>query len=250
MRKARGIWFLGAAAAAPVAALAAPAQAPSSVIEEVRIVGQRAEARQLSGSAHAIDAAELRKFSQTDINRVLRAVPGLYMREEEGYGLRPNIGIRGSGAERSSKISLMEDGVLIAPAPYADPAAYYFPTAGRMSAIEVLKGPETMRYGPFTVGGAMNMVSTPIPRQAGGRVLAEVGGNGEQRVMGNYGAGAEQYGWLLETVQHQADGFHDIDRSGKDTGFEIEDYVAKARLNSAEGARFHQQLDVKLQYSE
>jgi Fe(3+) dicitrate transport protein len=96
----------------------------------------------------------------------------------------------------------------------------------------------------------MNMVSTPIPRQAGGRVLAEVGGNGEQRVMGNYGAGAEQYGWLLETVQHQADGFHDIDRSGKDTGFEIEDYVAKARLNSAEGARFHQQLDVKLQYSE
>ncbi|MBK6280548.1 MAG: TonB-dependent receptor [Gammaproteobacteria bacterium] len=250
MRKARGIWFLGAAAAAPAAALAAAAQAPSSVIEEVRIVGQRAEARHLTGSAFAINAEELKKFSQTDINRVLRAVPGVYMREEEGYGLRPNIGIRGSGAERSSKISLMEDGVLIAPAPYADPAAYYFPTAGRMSAIEVLKGPETMRYGPFTVGGAMNMVSTPIPRQAGGRVLAEVGGNGEQRVMGNYGAGAEQYGWLLETVQHQADGFHDIDRSGKDTGFEIEDYVAKARLNSAEGARFHQQLDVKLQYSE
>lgn len=250
MRKVRGIWILGAAAAAPVAAAVAATQAPSPVIEEVRIVGQRAEARQLTGSAFAINAEELKKFSQTDINRVLRAVPGVYLREEEGYGLRPNIGIRGSGAERSSKISLMEDGVLIAPAPYADPAAYYFPTAGRMSAIEVLKGPETMRYGPFTVGGAMNMVSTPIPRAAGGHVLGEFGGNGEQRVMGNYGASAEQYGWLLETVQHQADGFHDIDRSGKDTGFEIEDYVAKARLNSAEGARFHQQLDVKLQYSD
>ena len=89
----------------------------------------------------------------------------------------------------------------------------------------------------------------------GGLALAmglqkEFGGNGEQRVMGNYGAAAEQYGFLLETVQHQAEGFHDIDRSGSDTGFEIEDYVAKARLNSAEGARFHQQLDVKLQYSD
>ena len=250
MRKVRGMWILGAAAAAPVAVVAAAADAPPSVIDEVRIVGQRAEARELTGSAYAIDTEELKKFSQTDINRVLRAVPGVYLREEEGYGLRPNIGIRGSGAERSSKISLMEDGVLIAPAPYADPAAYYFPTAGRMSAVEVLKGPETLRYGPFTVGGAMNMVSTPIPREAGGRVLGEIGGNGEQRVMGNYGAGAEQYGWVLETVQHQADGFHDIDRSGSDTGFEIEDYVAKGRLNSAEGARFHQQLDVKLQYSE
>ena len=141
MRKVRGIWILGTAAAASVAMIAA-AGAPSSVIEEVRIVGQRAEAHRLTGSAHAINAEELRKFSQTDINRVLRAVPGVYLREEEGYGLRPNIGIRGSGAERSSKISLMEDGVLVAPAPYADPAAYYFPTAGRMSAIEVLQGPE------------------------------------------------------------------------------------------------------------
>ena len=70
MRKVRGIWILGAAAAAP-AAMVAAADASPSVIEEVRIVGQRAEARQLSGSAHAIDAAELRQFSQTDINRVL-----------------------------------------------------------------------------------------------------------------------------------------------------------------------------------
>ncbi|MBB6521483.1 TonB-dependent receptor family protein [Pseudoteredinibacter isoporae] len=219
-------------------------------LEEVTIIGNPEEAQLIPGSAHVIGEQELEKFEFTDINRIVRQVPGVYLQEEDGFGLRPNIGIRGAVGERSSKINLMEDGVLIAPAPYSAPSAYYFPTAGRMSSVEVLKGAETLRQGPATVGGAVNLISTRIPEQTSGSVNAEAGEDGAFRVHANYGYVEEQFAFLLETHQQGNDGFKNIDRSSRDTGFYIEDYLAKVRVNSDPSAEFYQQLDIKVQYSE
>lgn len=58
---------------------------------------------------------------------------------------------------------------LAAPAPYSAPAAYYFPNVARMEAVEVLKGSSQVQYGPFTTGGAINLVSTPIPNNLSGK---------------------------------------------------------------------------------
>ena len=234
--------------AVAVAAAAVSTQAAS--LEEVTIIGDPADAQQLPGSAHVVDAQELAKFEYTDINRMIRQVPGVYLQEEDGFGLRPNIGIRGAGAERSEKITLMEDGVLIAPAPYSAPSAYYFPTAGRMSGVEVLKGANILRHGPSTVGGVVNLISTRIPDEARGQMNVELAEDGGQRVAARYGDSKENFGWLLETQQQENDGFKDIDRSSQDSGFDIEDYVAKVRFNTDSDAALYQQLDIKVQYSE
>jgi len=224
--------------------------AEGGYVEEVTIIGDRGDAQQLPGSAFVVDERALAKFEYTDINRMVRQVPGVYLQEEDGFGLRPNIGIRGAGAERSEKITLMEDGVLIAPAPYSAPAAYYFPVAGRMSGVEVLKGANILRHGPSTVAGVVNLISTRIPDEAGGQINLEAGEYGSNRITANYGNSGENWGWLVETHQQESDGFRDIDRSNRDSGFDIEDYVIKARINSDSHAPIYQQLDIKLQYSE
>ena len=164
--------------ASAVSATAAENADEAFLVEEVVVIGTKDKALNLPGSGTLIEDQELERFDHVDINQVLARVPGLYVREEDGYGLRPNIGIRGASAERSQKITIMEDGVLIAPAPYSAPAAYYFPNVSRVAAVEVLKGPSSIRHGPHTVGGAVNFVSSQIDTATAAEIDLSAGTDG------------------------------------------------------------------------
>ncbi len=241
--------FKKAILAAAIGAAAAHAAEPSSAMEEISIIGDQSDARQIAGSGAVIGAEQINIEAVTDINQILKTVAGVYIREEDGAGLRPNIGIRGATPERSEKITLMEDGVMIAPAPYTAPSAYYFPTAMRMSGVEVLKGAPLLRYGPQTTGGVVNLISTAIPEENSGRVQLIADENGSFDVHANYGGRSGQWGWLVETVQRDAEGFKDIDRSNQSSGFDIEDYTVKLGWES-DGNGPQQSFLLKAQYSE
>ena len=201
---------------------------PATFLEEVTIVGSRADTQGIAGAAHFIGEEEIAKFAQTDVQSILRRVPGVSMQLEDGFGLRPNISIRGVASERSGRITLLEDGVLIAPAPYSAPSAYYFPTAGRMAAFEVLKGPAAITQGPYTIGGALNMISTPVPAARVGRLFAETGEYASNRLHASYGATLDSgFGFMAETHLWMSDGFQTIDRSPRDSGLNVRDYTLK-----------------------
>jgi Fe(3+) dicitrate transport protein len=221
-------------------------------IDTVTIIGHRIDVADVPGSAHVISAEELQIFMQSDVMRVLRTVPGVYLQDEEGFGLRPNIGIRGSGLDRSARIALLEDGVLMAPAPYAAASAYYFPTQRRMSSLEVLKGPASIAVGPRTTGGAVNMISSPVPQNGFGANI-DVRGGDHNTVDShiNVGNGGERVSWMLETVQAQSDGFKFIDGPiGGNTGYDIEDYLGKLKFDSDSSSSLYQSLRFKVGYTD
>jgi Fe(3+) dicitrate transport protein len=201
-------------------------------IESVSIIGSKEDLKNLAGSGAIISNEDLEIAMDTDIQKILTAVPGVYMRTEEGYGLRPNISIRGTAIERSGKVTIMEDGVLVAPSPYTSSSAYYFPTTGRIHSVEFLKGPAAVSQGPQTIGGAINLISTPIPEVNSGKFIQELGENGMARTHAFYGINSANFGALVEVHEHSSDGFDSIANVGGDTGFDKSDLMIKAEYNT------------------
>ena len=177
-----------------------------------------------------VSESELKQFNHTDIHRVVSRIPGVYVQEEDGLGLRPNIGIRGTGLERMEKLNVMEDGIIIAPAPYASPAAYYSPTMGRMQGLEIRKGSTQIKHGPFTTGGSLNYISTAIPSSSLNSVDFMAASFGKTVLHVKSGNTMGQWGYLFEVYNDMTDGFKELDGGG-DSGYSKTDVMAKVRYS-------------------
>jgi Fe(3+) dicitrate transport protein len=170
------------------------------------IVGSHERLRRLPGSVDIVDRETLDKSRVMTTNEALRKVAGVHVRDEEGFGLRPNIGIRGLNPTRSTKVLLLEDGIPLTYAPYGDNATYYHPPIDRFERLEVLKGGAQIAYGPQTVGGAVNYLTPRPPTQPTGSLML-MGGNREYfNGHGSYGATLGRTGFLIDYLRKQGDG--------------------------------------------
>ena len=218
-------------------------------ISAKKIFGSKFEAKNRTGSSYYISPEEIQKFGYTDVNRTLRQVPGVTIYEEDGFGLRPNISLRGTSPERSAKITVMEDGVLIAPAPYSAPSAYYFPTIARMQSVEILKGSSQIQHGPYTTGGALNMLSTEVPDNFGAFLNSSYGSFQSGRIHAQLGDSKKNFGYAIEYLNYNSNGFKELENFDN-TGFDKNDIVAKFRVNTNPEAKTQQAFEVKFQYSD
>ncbi|WP_370644069.1 TonB-dependent receptor domain-containing protein [Myxococcus sp. RHSTA-1-4] len=202
-----------------------------------------------SGSIHVMKPAQLERFEQDDPATVLQSVPGVYARGEDGYGLRPNVGLRGVNPDRSKKVTLLEDGVLFGPAPYSAPAAYYFPLVTRMQSVRVLKGPSAIQHGPQTVGGSVEFITRDIPAAESGWLDVAGGNYLYGKAHGVFGASTERAGFLVEGVHLRSSGFKELDGGGH-TGFRRNEWMAKGRYRLVPEGPARQSLQLKLGYSD
>ena len=183
------------------------AQSTPAGVEMPRIdvIGGSENLPNIGGTADTLDSKTLENSRVFTVNEALRKVPGVHARDEEGFGMRPNIGMRGLNPTRSTKITLLEDGIPLAYAPYGDNASYYHPQIDRYSSIEVLKGAHSLLFGPQTVGGVINYITPDAPQKFGGYVQGAVGNRDYFNGKLNVGGG----GFLLDITRKQGDGARD-----------------------------------------
>lgn len=158
-------FFKGLLAVAVIGGFALPVQAQSEPLNlpQVDVIGEVENIDRLPGSGEVVSSQQLKQSVPFTGNEAIRRVNGVYIRDEDGLGLRPNISIRGVAGQRSEKLLVLEDGAPISLAPYGANGAYYAPQMDRVERIEVLKGSGSILYGPQTVGGVINYITKPIP---------------------------------------------------------------------------------------
>ena len=183
------------------------------------VVGDRDGVINAEGSAHVVDAEQLYTSHVFTTNEALKSVPGVHVRDEEGFGMRPNIGIRGLNPVRSSKTLLLEDGLFLAFAPYGDNATYFHPPMDRYERMEVIKGADQLLYGPQTISGLVNYVTPNPPRTPGGFGALTVGNRDYVNGQIYYGGWYGPFGGQIDYVNKSGDGARDnVEHEVQDLG--------------------------------
>ena len=216
---------------------------PGRLSEAVTVIGQQLIGseellRRTPGSYDALSRDAIDRAHVFSSSEALRKLPGVSVRDEEGVGLRPNIGLRGLNPTRSSKVLLLEDGLPVTYAPYGDNASYYHPPVERFDRIEVLKGSSQIAYGPVTLGGVINYITPEAPARTSAALDLTLGTR--DYVNGGVSAGGRRgaAGFFGHAVYKRADG------SRENIASTLNDVLGKATMT----LRDAQHLSVKANY--
>ncbi len=233
--------------------------------QKIVIFGDSVDQVDRGFTGQTVNEKKIDLYQFTDVHRALKQVSGVYVREEDGLGLRPNIGLRGTNPDRSKKIVFLEDDVLIGPAPFSAPAAYFTPNMNHVERLDVFKGFSAAHIGPNSVGGAINYITPQIlsPKVTNSNDnLATTTGAEKVKLFKAYNtqisygsfntvntklstSGALPFGsYLVEGSHLMSDGFKTIDGGGN-TDITKTEVLTKLKWDIAKGEHF-QSLEFRL----
>lgn len=140
-------------------------------LEPVKVSGDwlgaatKRDARVYPGARSVVTDEEIHETGARTVEDVLRRVPGVRVEDETGTGILPNIGIRGLNPLRSERVMVLQDGMPLALAPYTGTGLSLFPTTlESIERIDVVRGGVAVHHGPNNVGGVINLISRPVPK--------------------------------------------------------------------------------------
>jgi Fe(3+) dicitrate transport protein len=223
------------------------ATARPTELAEITVLGSRARLQTIAGAGSLLEAETLERSRVLTVNEALRKVPGVVARDEEGLGLRPNIGIRGLNPTRSTKVLLLEDGLPLTFAPYGDNASYFHPPIERFERIELLKGASQIAFGPQTIGGVINYITRRAPDDFSGALEFRGGNRGLRDAQLRVGDrfDATDTGWLLNATHKRSAGARDnMDLRIDDLALRLEQPLGESRSLTIRTSLFREDSQV------
>lgn len=198
---------------------------------QIYVLGNKVDAlRLIPGSAELINQKDLSEMIPVTGNEMIKKISGVHISEEEGMGLRINLGIRGLDPDRARTVHVLEDGVPVSLAPYGEPEMYYTPSIERISNIELLKGSGSILFGPQTIGGVLNYITSDPPQSEETKIALRAGNNGFLIGNASFGNTFDNLGFRIGVLHKEAD------KIGT-TEFRINDITSKVNLNFQDGSK-------------
>ena len=148
-------------------------------LPQIDIIGRRLGLiNRIPGSIFKIGEEKIKIINPISGNEVFKRAAGVNVIDEEGLGLRLNLGIRGLDPDRSRTVLVLEDGIPVSIAPYGEPEMYYTPPIEKMSGVEILKGSGSILFGPQTIAGVINYLTADPPPNSTTRLTLKGGQDG------------------------------------------------------------------------
>ncbi|MEO0403375.1 MAG: TonB-dependent receptor [Bacteroidota bacterium] len=215
-------------------------------IKTVEIIGvKNSDFQKLTGTAFKLSKRQLEELNPLGTQESLEFVPGVNGFSDDGIGnSRINVGIRGINPRRSSRVLVLEDGIPIQPALYVYSNMYYNPPIERISEIEVIKGSSSIEYGPHTMGGIINYITSRPREDFGGRFQLIGGSNGYSSALLEIGGfGSEKLRPEVQLLYKTGDGFRE------NNGFEQFNGTFKILYQPSERKRIYLNLNANYENS-
>ena len=121
--------------------------------------------KNVSSTVTVITKDEIEKSNAKGVIDLITQVPGVYAYDQDGASIEGHIGIRGFAPYGSERVLIMVDGVPLNSGNDGYVQQSKLPSLENIEKIEVVKGPTSSLYGPFAMGGVINIITKKGPEK-------------------------------------------------------------------------------------
>lgn len=194
-------------------------------LKEVTITttGVVKSSQDIPGSISIINQKRISESGAQNIGEIIATAPGVNFLDEDGRGLKPNIGLRGLNPNRNRSVLVLEDGKFpVGTTLYGDVGAYYFTPIQQIDRIEIIRGgAASVLYGGYSVGGVINLISKKATYKPETKVDLTLGSFNLLTAQVTTGKDDGKTSYFFNAFRRQGDSFR------KNGDFEVNDISGK-----------------------